>query len=36
MAKRQTDDMRGWAIRGAEARLVELAREAANIYQTFP
>lgn len=36
MAKRQTDDMRRWAIKGAETRLAELAEEAAGIHRAFP
>ena len=35
MAKRN-DDLRRWAIAGAEQRLVEIAAEAAAIHQTFP
>lgn len=29
-------DMRRWALKGAEQRLVEIAEEAAQIYATFP
>jgi hypothetical protein len=36
MAKRQIDDMRRWAVKGAEAQLIELAEQAAKIYRAFP
>jgi hypothetical protein len=36
MAKRPQDDIRRWAIMGAEARLAQLAEEAATIHQAFP
>lgn len=36
MAKRQNDDLRRWAVMGAEARLVELAEEITRIHQQFP
>jgi hypothetical protein len=36
MAKRPQDDIRRWAIMGAEARLVQLAEEAAAIHRAFP
>jgi hypothetical protein len=29
-------DMRSWALKGAEQRLVEIAEEAKNIFKTFP
>jgi hypothetical protein len=29
-------DLRGWALKGAEQRLVEIAAEAAAIYRAFP
>ncbi len=29
-------DMRGWALKGAEQRLVEMAQEAKAIYAAFP
>lgn len=29
-------DVRKWALKGAEQRLVEIAEEAAQIYATFP
>ena len=29
-------DMRGWAVKGAEQRLVELAEEARAIFAAFP
>ena len=29
-------DLREWAVRGAEQRLVEIAAEARTIFQTFP
>jgi hypothetical protein len=35
-AKLNSDDLRRYALRGAEARLLELGKEAASIYQTFP
>jgi hypothetical protein len=36
MAKRATSDMTRWAELGAEARLLQLAEEAAGIFRTFP
>ena len=36
MAIRNDAEMRDWAIKGAEQRLVEIAAEAAAIHRTFP
>jgi hypothetical protein len=36
MAKRQNDDLRQWAVIGAEHRLLQIAEEAAVIFQAFP
>jgi hypothetical protein len=36
MAKRQNDDLRQWAVIGAEHRLLQIAEEAAAIFQAFP
>jgi hypothetical protein len=38
MAKRtpDSDDLRRYAVVGAEQRLLEIAQEAANIFRTFP
>jgi hypothetical protein len=36
MAKRQNDDLRQWAVIGAEHRLLEIAEEAGNIFRAFP
>jgi hypothetical protein len=36
MAKRQSDDLRRYAVVGAEQRLTELANEAAQIFRVFP
>jgi hypothetical protein len=36
MAVDITRDLRAWALRGAEQRLVEIAEEAAAIHRTFP
>jgi hypothetical protein len=38
MAKRtpDSDDLRKYAVVGAEQRLLEIAQEAANIFRTFP
>ena len=35
MAKR-VDDVRRWAVMGAEARLLQISEEAAAIYRAFP
>jgi hypothetical protein len=34
--KLNSEDLRRYALRGAEARLLELGKEAASIYQAFP
>ena len=36
MAKRQKDNLRRYAVVGAEQRLLELAEEAAGIFAIFP
>jgi hypothetical protein len=36
MADESTRDLRAWALKGAELRLVEIAEEAAAIHRTFP
>jgi hypothetical protein len=36
MAKRQSDDLRRWAVIGAEQRLLAIAEEAAMIFRVFP
>lgn len=36
MAVDITRDLRAWALKGAEQRLVEIAEEAAAIHRTFP
>jgi hypothetical protein len=36
MADDSTRDLRAWALKGAEQRLVEIAAEAAAIHRTFP
>ncbi len=36
MAKRQQDDIRRWAVMGAQARLLQIAEEAAAIHRAFP
>jgi hypothetical protein len=36
MASLEMGQMRQWALRGAEARLLEIANEAAAIHRTFP
>jgi hypothetical protein len=36
MAISDRDQLRQWAVRGAEQRLLEIASEAAAIYRTFP
>jgi hypothetical protein len=36
MAKRQQDDIRRWAMMGAEARLVQIAEETTAIHRAFP
>jgi hypothetical protein len=36
MAKRQSDDLRRWAVLGAEQRLVQLGEEARTIFRHFP
>jgi hypothetical protein len=36
MAKRQNHDLRRWAVIGAEHRLLQIAEEAATIFQVFP
>ena len=36
MAKRQQVDIRRWAVMGAEARLLQIAEEAAGIHRVFP
>ena len=36
MAELDNAQVRQWAVRGAEQRLLEIAAEAAAIYQTFP
>jgi hypothetical protein len=36
MAKRQNDDLRQWAVIGAEHRLLQIADEAGAIFRAFP
>ncbi|MEO8075817.1 MAG: hypothetical protein ABI818_05770 [Acidobacteriota bacterium] len=36
MAKRQNDDLRQWAVMGAEQRLLQIAEEAGTIFRAFP
>ena len=36
MAKRQANDLRRWAVIGAEQRLLAIAEEAAMIFRVFP
>ena len=36
MAKRVADNLRGYAVAGAEQRLVELSKEAERIFGLFP
>jgi hypothetical protein len=36
MAKQQSDDLRRWAVVGAQARLEEMERERAAIFRAFP
>lgn len=36
MAGFNSRDLRGWAVKGAEGRLLEMAAEAAAIYKAFP
>ena len=36
MAELESAQVRQWAVKGAEQRLLEIAAEAAAIYQTFP
>jgi hypothetical protein len=36
MAKKQSDDLRQWAVMGAEQRLLAIAEEAAMIFRVFP
>jgi len=36
VAKRQTTDVRKWAVLGAEQRLLQIAEEAQAIYRAFP
>jgi hypothetical protein len=36
MAKRRSEDLRRYAVVGAEQRLLELAQEAAEIFAMFP
>lgn len=36
MAKRMNDDLRRYAVVGAEQRLLEIAEEAAQIFRVFP
>ena len=36
MAKRQSDDLRQWAVIGAEHRLLQIAEEAGAIFHAFP
>jgi hypothetical protein len=36
MAKRADNEMRQWALKGAEQRLFEIAQEAAAIHAAFP
>ena len=36
MANTQHDDLRSYAVMGAEQRLLQIANEAANIFRVFP
>lgn len=36
MAKRQSNELRQWAVIGAEQRLLAIAEEAAMIFRVFP